>query len=106
MVYISDDGEIVCDYLSPKKMLDTMRYLCKGKSQPVKEAYTAFNKETDDGKNMSRISALLNDAIRSVIQTKEETDLESFLSGGQVSFLADEIKGLADFELICFLVIK
>ena len=26
MVYIGEDGEIVCDYLNPKKMLDTIRY--------------------------------------------------------------------------------
>ena len=27
MVYISEEGEIVCDYLNPKKLLDTMRLL-------------------------------------------------------------------------------
>ena len=37
---------------------------------------------------------------------KEESDIDSFLNGGQVSFLTDTIKGLDDFELICFLVIK
>ena len=34
MVYISEEGEIVCDYLNPKKLLDTMRLLCRGKSEP------------------------------------------------------------------------
>ena len=45
-------------------------------------------------------------AIASIIEVKEESDIDSFLSGGQVSFLADEIKGLDDFELICFLVVR
>ena len=31
MVYISEDGEVICDYLQPKKLLDTMRLVCKGK---------------------------------------------------------------------------
>ena len=31
MVYITDDYEILCDYLNPKKFLDTFRLLCKGK---------------------------------------------------------------------------
>lgn len=29
MVYISIDGEIICDYLNPKKMLDDIRLLCR-----------------------------------------------------------------------------
>ena len=106
MVYLSNDGEVVCDHLSPKKMLDKMRYLCKGKTEPIPELYRAFNKETRDGKDMRELSKLLGDAIASIIEVKEESDIDSFLSGGQVSFLADEIKGLDDFELICFLVVR
>ena len=37
---------------------------------------------------------------------KEESDIDSFLGGGQISFLTNEIKGLDDFELICFLVVR
>ena len=31
MVYIGVDGEIICDYLNPKKLLDDVRLLCRGK---------------------------------------------------------------------------
>ena len=106
MVYISDDGEIVCDHLSPKAMLDKMRYVCKGKLKPIPEVYKPFNKETKDGKNMSKLSKLLEQAIASIIEVKEESDIDSFLSGSQMSFLDSDIKGLDDFELICFLVIR
>ena len=106
MVYISNDGEVICDHLSPKEMLDKMRYLCKGKIEPIPELYRAFNKETRDGRNMSEFSKLLGEAIASIIEVKEESDIDSFLGGGQISFLANDIKGLDDFELICFLVIR
>ena len=106
MVYISNDGEVICDHLSPKQMLDKMRFLCKGKTEPIPEAYKPFNKETRDGRNMSQLSKLLGDAIASIIEVKDECDIDSFLGGGQVSFLSNEIKGLDDFELICFLVVK
>ena len=106
MVYISNEGDVVCDHLSPKEMLDKVRYLCKGKTQPIPELYKQFNKETRDGRNMSEISALLGDAISSIIEVKDESDIDSFLSGGQVSFLSNEIKGLDDFELICFIVVR
>lgn len=106
MVYIADDGEVVCDHLSPKAMLDKLRYLCKGKATPIPELYRRFNKETKDGRYMQATSALLGDAIASIIETKEESEIVTFLGGGQMSFLSNEIKGLDDFELICFLVVK
>ncbi|WP_276891316.1 helicase-related protein [Eisenbergiella massiliensis] len=106
MVYISNDGEVICDHLSPKQMLDKMRFLCKGKTEPIPELYRQFNKETRDGRNMSMFSKLLGDAISSIIKVKEESDIDSFLGGGQISFLTNDIKGLDDFELICFLVVR
>lgn len=106
MVYVGMDGEVVCDHLSPKDMLDKMRYLCRGKTEPIPKLYCQFNKETRDGRNMSEYSKLLGDAIASIIEVKEESDIDSFLGGGQMSFLANEIKGLDDFELICFLIVK
>lgn len=68
--------------------------------------YKQFNKETHDGRNMQEFSKHLGEAITSIIEVKEESDIDSFLGGNQVSFLTNEIKGLDDFELICFLVIK
>ena len=106
MVYISNEGEVICDHLSPKQMLDKMRFLCKGKVEPIPEVYKQFNKETRDGKDMSKFSDLLGKSIASIIEVKDESDIDSFLGGGQVSFLSDEMKGLDDFELICFLVVK
>ena len=37
---------------------------------------------------------------------KAESDINSFLGGEQISFLANKIKGLDDFELVCFLVVR
>lgn len=106
MVYISETGDVICDHLSPKQMLDKMRLLCKGKTEPIPEAYKPFNRETRDGKNMTKYSNLLEDAIASIIEVKDESDVDDFLGGCDVSFLSNEIKGLDDFELICFLVVK
>ena len=106
MVYIGEDGEVVCDHLSPKDMLDRMRLMCKGVSEPDAALCRAFNQETKDGRDMRFYSQLLSDAIDSIIQVKEDSDIDSFLSGKQMSFLSGKISGLDDFELICFLVVK
>ena len=106
MVYVRQDGDIVCDYLNPKALLDTMRLLCRGFNQPVQELCAAFNAETRDGRDMREISALLDDAIHSIMDTKEESDIDSLFSAGGTTALLSEVSGLDDFELICFLVVK
>lgn len=106
MVYIGTDGEVICDYLNPKKMLDDIRLLCRGKKEPIKELCHRFNEETDDGKDMTEMSELLSEAINSIIDCKEESDIDSLFSAGGTSALMSAVSGLDDFELICFLVVK
>ena len=106
MVYIGEDGKVVCNHLNPKNMLDKMRLMCKGKNEPLPEVYKQFNVETKDGKNMNFFNKLLGDSISSIIEVKDASDMDSFLSGDFIDFKHGQIKGLDDFELICFLVIK
>jgi len=106
MVYISDEGEVIRDHLSPKELLDTMRYLCKDGTEPDTELCSVFNRETDDGRNMLRYSELLGDAISSIIDVSEESDIDSLFRAGGTSALGTTISGLDDFELICFLVVR
>lgn len=106
MVYIGIDGEVICDYLNPKKMLDDIRLLCRGKSEPIKNLCQRFNEETDDGRDMSEMSELLSEAINSIIDSKEESDIDSLFAAGGTSALMSEVSGLDDFELISFLVVK
>ena len=106
MVYIGNDGEIVCDYLNPKRLLDTIRLFCRGKDKPIMHLCKQFNVETDDGRKMEKISELLSEAINSIIDTKEESDVDSLFKQGGTTALLSAISGLDDFELICFLVVK
>jgi SNF2 family DNA or RNA helicase len=106
MVYIGMDGNVICDYLNPKKLLDTMRIACRGKSEPIRAVYQEFNKETSDGRNMEDMSILLSDAIASIVNTKEESDIDSLFRAGGTTALMSTVSGLDDFELICFLVVK
>ncbi len=106
MVYLSENGDVVCDHLSPKKMLDFMRRLCKGQNTPYKELCRVFNNETRDGFDMAHYSDLLSKSIQSIIQTKDESDIDSIFGTGGSGLLTNSIRGLDDFELISFIVVK
>ena len=106
MVYLRDDGEVFVNHLQPKELLDRLRYMCRGKVEPLAEQCREFNKETKDGYNMKHYSNLLSDAITSIVNVKEQSDIDLLLSGFQGELFTKEIKGLDDFELICFLVVR
>lgn len=106
MVYIGMEGDIICDYLNPKQLLDDIRLLCRGKREPIVELCQKFNEETNDGKDMQELSNLLRETIHSIIDTKEESDIDSLFTAGGTSALISVVSGLDDFELISFLVIK
>lgn len=106
LVYLRNDGSVVVNHLSPKELLDKFRSLCKGKNTPQTVLCREFNKETRDGFKMTHYSKLLGDAINSIITVKESSDIDSFLEGVQGELFTKEIKGLDDFELISFLVVK
>ena len=106
IIYVRNDGSVVINHLAPKELLDKFRSLCKGKHEPQSALCRQFNKETRDGLKMAHYSKLLGDAIGSVINVKQESDLDSFLEGMQGDLFTNNVTGIDDFELICFLVIK
>ncbi len=106
LIYITRDGEVIHDHTEVKRLLDLVRSCCKGRTLPIPEVYRVFNEITSDGRNMALYSELLGKSIRSMIEVKEEKDLDSLFSGGRTSALVNSIAGLDDFELITFLVIQ
>jgi len=106
LVYITRDGKVASNHLNVKNTLDILRSLCKGNSEAIKDVYELFNDETDDGKNMVKYSELLNKSIESVLHVKDESDVDSLFTAGGTTALMNNIKGLEDFELLTFVVIK
>jgi helicase domain protein len=105
LVYIKEDGTVISNHLCAKNTLDIFRKITKNHLEPIKEAYMKFNDETNDGKDMKKYSKLLNESINSIINIKEESDIDSLFRSGGTTMLLNDIQGLEDFELISFMVI-
>ncbi|MDR0500025.1 MAG: DEAD/DEAH box helicase family protein [Coriobacteriales bacterium] len=112
MVYVvegenpDDEPAVHISHLQPKKLLDSLRQLCKGREKPLDELCRQFNAETKDGRNMRHYSDLLCFAVKSIVSLNEDDAIDSFLSGKQISLAANTIDGLDDFELVCFVTVK
>lgn len=106
LVYISNNGEIVADHTEVKLLLDLTRSCCKNQTSPIANVCALFNTVTQDGRNMESYSNLLSYAIRSMVDIKEEKDLDSLFSSGETTALVNTIQGLDDFELLAFIAIQ
>lgn len=106
LIYIAGDGQVIANHTEVKSLLDLVRSSCKGQVEPIQAVCRLFNQITDEGRDMKACSDLLSTAIRSMIDVKEEKDLDSLFSGGKTTALVNTIAGLDDFELVAFLVVQ
>lgn len=106
LVYLTESGAVKYNHLDVKSILDVLRATSKNKQEPIAELCRKFNKETKDGAKMDKYNALLDAAVASIIQTKEESDLQSLFKSGSKVLFQTRIDGLDDFELISFVVVK
>lgn len=106
LVYINDDGHVLSDHLTIKHTLDALRTIARNETEPIRELYENFNEETNDGKYMEKYSDLLTKAISSIIDVKEDKDIDSLFSSGGTSVSSQRFQGLKDFELVTFMVVR
>ena len=106
LVYLNEQGEVIYNHTDVKSILDIMRNTCKHHEEPIADLCRAFNKETKDGYKMDKYSKLLDNCIESIIDVKAANDLDSLFNMGSDVLFSGNIKGLDDFELITFIVVK
>lgn len=106
LTYVNYEGELIFDYSQTKYLLEVARKACRGQSNPIPAAYEPFNQRTQDGRDMSHYSHLLNIAVGSIKAVKEDKDIDSLFSGLTTTALQGDVSGLNDFELIGFIVVE
>lgn len=106
LVYITDDGEVKLNFVHAKKILDCYKKICLGENQVLTELVADFNRQTNDGRNMSHYSGLLENAIQNLIGKKQEIGVVSLFSKGGTTMQKEFFDGMEDFELVTFLVLK
>ncbi|MEI7491907.1 MAG: helicase-related protein [Bacteroidota bacterium] len=106
LLYIKNTGEVYLNHVESKKILDSMRMLCKGKTEPMLELCKALSVETDEYHSMDTYSILLKKSITSILQNEEEKEVLSLFKAHGTTALQDKIKGIEDFLLTSFLIVR
>ena len=105
LVYVDLEGQTVVPYTEVKPLLDLIRSAAKPCAEPILSVYQPFNERTQDGREMGVYSNLLTAAIRSIVNTGEEKELDGLFSGQKSSIATGPAAGIDEFELIAFLVV-
>jgi len=106
LVFLEDDGSVKYNYIQSKKILDLYKKLCGGASELYSELIEEFNRETNNAQDMSKYAKYLETVVENIVGKEEEKGIESLFSFGATTLSNDMVKGLDDFELVSFLVVK
>ncbi len=108
LVYIRNDGEVRFGFTHAKQILSIFQGLCHGKEEPYRQLCDLFDRETQDGKDMSAYNALLDKTIKFITRSFKKR-VAAGLQGGRDFVIPDQnvqVNDHDDFELITWLVIK
>jgi len=106
LVYMLSDGKLLLNHIESKKILDAIRMLSKGHDQPMIELCQQISAETDEYHNMVTYSGYLKKSIQSILHTEEEKEVQSLFRSGGTTSIKDKFKGIEDFKLISFLIVR
>ena len=108
LVYIHNTGDVRYTFSQPKQIFELMRDLCAGKSEAYRTLCDLFNEQTQNGKDMSEFSKLLNRSITSIVEQVNRRSANTLLAGrgGMLSNASVRAQSADDFELITWLVIS
>ena len=106
LVYVTENNSVKYNFLQVKKILDILKKqgLTWQHSDPV--AIKQFHEDTHQGKDMSLYRTLLETSVNNIIGKSEEKGVESLFSRGGTVLTKDSFKGVEDFEVISYLIIK
>lgn len=105
IMYVTDKGETRTTHAHPKTALDYMRAVCAGKTEPIKELCDRFNRQTDDGQDMSRYTKLLDAAVKKISGAEEKSSIDSLFDFGEPLDSVANL-GFDDYSLVSFVVMR
>lgn len=108
LIYLHADGNVRLTFAQPKQCLQLFRDLTAGKSAANEQLCDLFDRETDQGRDMSHYGKLLQKAVASVAETFKRRSATALQSGrgGILPKKSETPSTTEDFDLVTWLVIK
>ena len=108
LVYVWDDGTVRYTFAQPKQILEICRLLCADRTAAITDLCNAFDRETNDGADMTRYNELLKNAVASIENTFRKRAAASLLSNrsGLLMDFRKQVDDTTEFDLITWLAVR
>ena len=107
LVYVRDDGEVRYNYTHAKQTLEFFAELARGENTPLLPLCDAFDRETDNGRDMKKYDQLLDKVFSAVSKQFDQWEASSLINrDGILAKQSEQPRDANDFELVTWLVIK
>ena len=104
LVFIQEDGDIRFGCANTRQALGVFEAASAGRPEPLLDLCDAFNRETENGRNMERYDELLKVVIAHIARAHGRTQAKGLGLGGSRGFqlppASQAPKELQDFELV------
>jgi ERCC4-related helicase len=107
LIYIRDDGTVRYSFTQTKQVLEIFRLLCLDKKEAYVELCRLFDTGTDQGKDMTKYSELLEKSVQAIVSTFKRRALRSLTESRDAVLVPQTAQPheVEDFELVTWLVI-
>ena len=107
LLHISEEGEVSIGFTNPKRILERFSQLCVGKTNPDRDLCDWFNKETDNGDDMTIYEMLLDTALNSIRKeyNRKVNDQLDASADALLPTVNSQITERTEFELVTWLVV-
>jgi len=107
LVYVRENGEVRLSFGQPRQILEIWRTLAAKGSNPYQVLCRAFDRKTDNGKEMTASNKLLLKAVESIAATFQRRMAGQLLTerGAKLLPQTEQTHKLTDFNLVTWLVI-
>ncbi|MEG4530925.1 helicase-related protein [Microcoleus sp. D2_18a_D3] len=108
LVYVRQNKKVGLTFAQPKQILEIYQLLCAGCTVPYEELCNLFDRQTNNGFDMSLYNDLLEEAVDSIAGIYNKRLIGHLQSSRSAVLVeqAHQVKATTDFELITWLVIK
>ena len=105
LVYVADDGEVQLNFVQTRRILDVLKKLTLGHSQPDSDACQRLSRVTRDGADMDHYRRLLERAVAAISGKADEKGVESLFHRGGTAMSRGSHRGVDDFEVVAYLAV-
>ncbi|WP_261817622.1 helicase-related protein [Vibrio gallicus] len=105
LVYVSEDEDVVYSFTQAKHILDIIKKLSSGRSEPDPAAYAQVIRDSRNYENMDEYLHLLSIAVEDIAGKSEEKGAASLFNPGGTTLTGNSTQQINDFEVISYLIV-